>query len=149
MVKVAVGIIQLGSQVLVCQRKKNARYGLQWEFPGGKLENGELPEQCLQRELREELSIEATIGAEIHHQSWTYPDAGSFEVSYYLVSSYSGFIKNNVFEHIRWIPVSELGAIAMLEGNKEVVALLKTSSASPLSGGLNNAHGQNNHSKPA
>ncbi len=124
MVKVAVGIIKMGSQVLVCQRKKNARYGLQWEFPGGKLENGESLEQCLQRELREELSIEATVGAEFHHQSWTYPDAGSFEVSYYLVPSYSGFIKNNVFEHIRWIPMSEIGMLDMLEGNKEVVALL-------------------------
>lgn len=135
MVKVAVGIVRVGSQVLVCQRKKQARYGLQWEFPGGKLENGESPEQCLLRELQEELSIEATVGDEIHHQSWTYPDAGSFEVSYFLVPSFSGFIKNSVFEHIRWVPISELGTIDMLEGNKEVVALLI------------NSQTRNNHSK--
>ena len=125
MIKVAVGIVFIGSQVLVCQRKKYSRYPLKWEFPGGKFENGESAEQCLRRELREELSIEANVGVEFFLQEWLYPDSGSFEVSYHIVPSYEGMIRNNVFEQIRWVHVAELAGIDMLEGNKDVVEKLK------------------------
>ena len=126
MIKVAVGIITLGSQVLVCQRKKSSRYPLKWEFPGGKFEDGESAEQCLRRELREELSIDATIGGEFFHQEWLYPDSGSFEVFYRLVPSFSGIIRNNVFEQIRWVHRAELTGIDMLDGNRDVVEKLKS-----------------------
>ncbi len=122
--KVAVGIIIQNSLVLVCQRKKSARYALKWEFPGGKFEPDESAEQCLHRELREELSIEATIGKKFHTQSWIYPDAGSFEVHYHLIPSFSGTMTNNVFEQIQWIAIRDLRSLDMLEGNKDVVALL-------------------------
>ena len=121
MKKVAVGVITLDSNVLVCQRKKTARYPLKWEFPGGKLEEGESSEECLRRELREELSIEAVIGAEFFHQQWNYPDSGSFEVFYHHVSTFSGTIRNKVFEQIQWAKVGELISIDMLEGNKAAI----------------------------
>jgi 8-oxo-dGTP diphosphatase len=127
MVKVAVGIILVESMVLVCQRKKESRYALQWEFPGGKLEQGESPQECLVRELREELSIEAKIGEEYHRQQWIYPDSGSFEVFYYLVSSFAGKVTNNVFENLRWVSFHELQTIAMLDGNKNVIGKLLAS----------------------
>jgi 8-oxo-dGTP diphosphatase len=126
MIKVAVGIITLGSQVLVCQRKRGSRYPLKWEFPGGKFENGESAEQCLRRELREELSIDASVGVEFFHQEWLYPDSGSFEVYYHFVPSYAGTIRNNVFEQIRWVHSAELIGIDMLDGNKDVVVKLKS-----------------------
>ncbi len=125
MIKVAVGIITLGSQVLVCQRKKSSRYPLKWEFPGGKFENGESAEQCLRRELREELSIEAEVGEEFFHQEWLYPDSGSFEVFYHVVPSFSGTLRNNVFAQIRWVHSDELTGVDMLDGNKDVVEKLK------------------------
>jgi ADP-ribose pyrophosphatase len=125
MIKVAVGIVTIGSQVLVCQRKKSSRYPLKWEFPGGKFEDGESVEQCLRRELHEELSIDATVGEEFFRQEWLYPDSGSFEVFYHLVLSFSGTIRNNVFEQIRWANVGELTGIDMLEGNKDAVEKLK------------------------
>ncbi len=124
MIKVAVGIITINSQVLVCQRKKTARYPLKWEFPGGKFENGESVEECLRRELREELSINADVGKEFFRQEWIYPDSGSFEVFYHLVPSYAGTIRNNVFEQIRWFNLIELARIDMLEGNKDAIELL-------------------------
>ncbi len=128
MIKVAAGIITLGSQVLVCQRKKSSRYPLKWEFPGGKFENGESVEQCLRRELREELSIEAAVGQEFFHQEWLYPDSGSFEIFYRIVPSFSGTLRNNVFEQIRWVHSAELTGIDMLDGNKDVVEKLKVQS---------------------
>ena len=126
MIKVAVGIITLGSQVLVCQRKRSSHYPLKWEFPGGKFEDGESAEQCLRRELREELSIDVKIGEEFFHQEWLYPDSGSFEVFYHVVPSFLGTIRNNVFEQIRWVHRAELTGIDMLDGNRDVVEKLKS-----------------------
>jgi len=131
MIRVAVGIIRVGSQVLVCQRKKTSKYPLKWEFPGGKFENGETVAECLRRELREELSIDANVGEKFFQQEWLYPDSGSFEVHYHIVDSYSGTLRNNVFEHIRWVNVAELGGVDMLEGNKDAVMLLTKANDKP------------------
>lgn len=55
----AIGIVLKGGKILVCQRKDDDTFGGYWEFPGGKQEDGETLEQCLARELREELNIAA------------------------------------------------------------------------------------------
>ncbi len=132
MIKVAVGIIiqkehdanSKSCRVLLCQRKKSARYGLKWEFPGGKLEDGETPEYCLRRELREELSISAEIGQLFHQQHYVYPDSGKFDVFYYKVDTFTGTIINHVFESFEWVPVAELFQYDILDGNRDVVAKL-------------------------
>ena len=53
MVHVTAGILADGGRVLICQRRAGSRFPLKWEFPGGKVEDGESPETCLRRELRE------------------------------------------------------------------------------------------------
>jgi 8-oxo-dGTP diphosphatase len=125
-VRVAVGILHNDDRVLVCQRKKSTHYPLQWEFPGGKVESGESLVHCLQRELREELSIESEIGEMIFQHRWNYPDSGIFEVSYFFVRSFSNNIQNNVFEQIQWIRRKDLISLDMLEGNKVVIKLLES-----------------------
>ena len=62
MVIVSAGIVVQNGKIMLCQRKPKGYYGLKWEFPGGKLEPGESPEQALERELREELAIETRTG---------------------------------------------------------------------------------------
>ena len=124
MIKVAVGIIMQNEKVLLCQRKSTARYALKWEFPGGKLENNERPEDCLRRELQEELGIHAEIGGLFHHQHYVYQDSGSFDVFYYLVPRYTGELTNHVFASLKWVPVSEMTWIDILEGNHDVVRKL-------------------------
>ncbi len=121
MVQVAVAIIKKNNSILACQRKKTASYSLLWEFPGGKIETNETLQQCLWRELKEELSIDAVVGEEIYSHTWVYPDAGKFEVHYFIVNSYIGTEKNNVFEQIRWITIDELDSVNFLEGNREVI----------------------------
>lgn len=59
---VAAALIQDSGRFLVSQRKSTAHQALKWEFPGGKLENGETPEECLRREVKEELGIEIAVG---------------------------------------------------------------------------------------
>jgi mutator protein MutT len=67
MTEVAVGVLRKINRILICQRKHGGRYALKWEFPGGKFEIGETIEQCLRRELREELSIEIHSILHIEH----------------------------------------------------------------------------------
>ena len=131
--EVAVGIVIWNGRILACQRKKSARYPLKWEFPGGKLEPGESPLQAMKRELHEELGIIVLEAREFHSQEWKYPasfsggrDDGSFRVFYFLLTSFSGEIANHAFEDIRWVGINELEALDLLEGNREAVALLRS-----------------------
>jgi 8-oxo-dGTP diphosphatase len=124
-VRVAVGIIMRDGKILCCQRKKTARYGLQWEFPGGKIDEHETADDCLKRELREELSIVVGTIEQFCVRTQTYPDNGIFEVHYYLVKTYGGDVKNNMFESIRWLRPNEFHTVPFLEGNKPVLEILR------------------------
>ena len=59
---VAAGVVIRENSIMLCQRRPEVHNGLKWEFPGGKLEPGESPEEALRRELREELSIDVRVG---------------------------------------------------------------------------------------
>ena len=127
MIKVAVGIIVKKGLVLLCQRKRTALYPLKWEFPGGKLKEGETAEDCLRRELFEELGIKATVGPLFHRQSFVYPDSGTFDVFFYVISTFTGRPVNNAYEIYRWVPLDEVHLYDILEGNKDVVLKLASS----------------------
>ena len=60
--QVAAAIIRRPGRVLIARRPADDHLGGFWEFPGGKIEDGESPEECLARELREEFELEATVG---------------------------------------------------------------------------------------
>ncbi len=130
MIKVAVGIIMKTKDVsgtplvLLCQRKPSVPYPLQWEFPGGKLEPGESLPQCLARELREELGIDAQVGDLLHRGHHVYPDSGTYDVFYYMIPGYRGDLANKAFETFAWVPVADLPRYDILEGNREVVKKL-------------------------
>jgi|WetSurMetagenome_2_1015567.scaffolds.fasta_scaffold49187_2 8-oxo-dGTP diphosphatase len=124
MTEVAVGILRKNEKILICQRKKGGRYELKWEFPGGKLEPGETTEQCLRRELREELSIEVQTIERIEVQSAFYEDGGMFHVSYCFISGFTGEPQNHVFEQICWVTFQELNSMDLLDGNKSFIAKL-------------------------
>lgn len=117
-------------KVLACQRKRDALYPLKWEFPGGKIEQGESSAVALRRELREELGIEAVVGKEFHRQEWEYPESassggdGSFRVFYHEVEGFKGVPLNLAFEQIRWVVVEELMTLDMLEGNRDAIDVL-------------------------
>ncbi len=74
----------------MCQRTRHQTMPLKWEFPGGKIEEGEQPRDALRRELEEELGIMATIGDEVARIQHEYPNGGSVELRFYVVREYSG-----------------------------------------------------------
>jgi 8-oxo-dGTP diphosphatase len=124
-VRVAVGIIVRDGKILCCQRRRNARYGLQWEFPGGKLHDHESPESGLTRELREELNIDPNKLTLLTTRVQSYPDDGLFEVHYYIIDHFTGEPVNRAFESIRWTLPSDLDTLPFLEGNKPLLPELR------------------------
>lgn len=61
-IKVTAAILENDGRILIAQRKSSDHLSGKWEFPGGKIEHGETPEECLARELKEEFDIYVTIG---------------------------------------------------------------------------------------
>lgn len=127
MIRVAVGIILRAEprpsrpSVLLCQRREDAKYPLKWEFPGGKVEEGEDTGVCLAREIREELGVGIDPPEFFHREEAVYPDSGHYEVHYYLVRGISGPPSNRVFRRIEWVDVADLPSYDILEGNRGVV----------------------------
>ena len=117
---VTAGIIVRDDEVLICQRHRSDPYGLQWEFPGGKVKDGEALEASLRRELAEELGIEAAVGEEVYRLRHRYPDR-YVEVVFFRVDSYQGEVANRVFESIEWAQRKRLAGYNFLEADGELV----------------------------
>ncbi len=120
---VTAAILLEGESILICQRHHSDAYGLQWEFPGGKVHSGESLEASLRRELGEELGIEATVGAEVFRLRHRYPDR-FVEVAFFKIREYQGTIQNLVFEKIEWAPRRELARYRFLEADRGLVEKL-------------------------
>lgn len=119
-IPVAAGILIRSHRILICQRHRSDPYALQWEFPGGKVLKDESFEQALARELFEELTIRAEVGAEVFRRQHRYPDR-SVEVAFFRVDSFRGKPRNQVFEQIAWVGRSELPSYKFLEADLELV----------------------------
>ena len=117
---VVAGIIQRGERILICQRRRSDAYGLQWEFPGGKVKDGEALPSALRRELQEELAIQAEVGGEVFRLRHHYPDR-YVEVVFFAIANYGGEIRNQVFEAIAWAPRAKLPEYNFLQADRELV----------------------------
>ncbi len=118
---VTAGIIRSGGHLLICQRKAGSRFGLRWEFPGGKIEYGESPQQCLRRELKEELAIEAVIGPEIYRGEFSYRGGFSVRLHFFRVEQYRGTPENLAFEQIAWVKAADLPSYDFLEADLDLI----------------------------
>jgi 8-oxo-dGTP diphosphatase len=127
---VVAALICRDSKLLVCQRKRDDTHALRWEFPGGKIESGESPEEALARELLEELGVAATIGDEVHRTRHKYNELQDelVLIFYWAGISDSAALQNLEFERFEWAGASALPQYDFLPADKELIELLASGS---------------------
>jgi 8-oxo-dGTP diphosphatase len=114
-------LILRGGEVLICQRRPDQPMALQWEFPGGKIEAGEGPEQALARELSEELGIEAAIGPRITRIRHNYRHGGAVDLQFFSVHEFTGELENRIFNALRWVKLEELPDYDFLAADRGLI----------------------------
>ena len=121
MKRVVAALIVQDGKLLVCQRTRHQTMPLKWEFPGGKIEEGEQPRDALRRELDEELGIVATIGDELARIQHEYPNGGMVELRFFVVREYQGELENRIFKDIQWAAPRDLPKFDFLEADLTLV----------------------------
>ena len=118
---VAAALIVRGSEILIGQRRPNQPMALKWEFPGGKIEPGESPQQALARELQEELGITATIGPLVTRIRHNYRHGGAVDLQFFAVREFSGEIVNQIYNEFRWVRMEELADYEFLAADRGLI----------------------------
>lgn len=121
--KVTAAVIEKDGKILIAKRRKGDLHGGRWEFPGGKLNFGESPEECLKRELKEELGIEAEIGDFICTSNFKYMLV-PLELLVYKVRHISGEFQALDHDELKWVKPSELDKYDFVKADVTVVKKL-------------------------
>lgn len=122
---VVAGLIESEGKLLACQRRRDAKFALKWEFPGGKIELGESLDAALERELREELGIIASVGNEVYRATHKYDEmAAAVELVFFACGIREGKLQNLAFEQIAWRNPKDLPGMDFLAADRELVGLL-------------------------
>ena len=126
-IRVTAAIIELDDQILIAKRKlEDDIFGGLWEFPGGKIDDGETPEECMARELMEELEIEVEVGTLITSNKHRSPN-GMFELLAYRVKHLCGKFVLNDHDEIKWITIDEISNFVFPPANTPIINYLKNS----------------------
>lgn len=120
-ISVACAIIERGGLVLAAQRSETMSMPLKWEFPGGKIHEGESPEACLVRELLEELDIRVVVRYALKPVTWDY---GSFSVALhpFVCEIAAGDITLHEHKAIKWLTSAELPSLDWAEADFPVIS---------------------------
>ena len=121
MKRVVAALIVQDGKVLVCQRTRHQTMPLKWEFPGGKIEEGEQPRDALRRELDEELGITATVGDELARIQHEYPNGAMVELRFFVVREFERELENRIFKDIQWAQPGDLPKYDFLEADLTLV----------------------------
>jgi 8-oxo-dGTP diphosphatase len=131
-VVVAAVIEREDRRLLIGQRRRHDTSPLKWEFPGGKIEDGEAPEAALARELREELGVTLKKYAEIARVTHKYADTSeALEIRFFAVEIADQAMVAKPFEQIAWVLPKELSDYDFLAANARLVANLATGRIKP------------------
>lgn len=123
-IKVVAAIIRDANGRILCTQRGYGEWKDWWEFPGGKMEAGETPEEALMREIREELSTEIRVDEFLCTVDYDYP---TFHLTMhcYLCSLLTGALHLNEHKAARWLEISELESVKWLPADVEVALRLQ------------------------
>lgn len=120
-VDVVIGVVTRLGKVLICRRPEGKSFAGYWEFPGGKREAGEAVEQCLRRELREELGIEATPVHRLSTIDHDYPK-GAIRLHPYVCAHTHGEPQPLASQEVRWVEPRALSGYRFPPANDVLIA---------------------------
>lgn len=121
--QVTAALIRHDERILIAQRGRGKRFACQWEFPGGKVRPDESPEDCLRREIKEELNLEIHVDRHcctVHHR---YPEF-DIELITFWCSVMAGELRLMEHEQVRWITLAEASQYDFVEADLKVIAAL-------------------------
>ena len=122
-VHVAVGVIVSDGEVFLTKRHSNAHQGGKWEFPGGKVEQGETVAQALLRELKEEVAIDVLACQPLMVIEHDYGDK-QVKLEIFFVDQFTGEAQALEGNEQAWVPIQELESIDFPEANKAIISEL-------------------------
>jgi 8-oxo-dGTP diphosphatase len=107
MINVTAAIIERNGKILIAKRSSKSSLPNKWEFPGGKVDQGETPEECLKRELYEEFDIIVDVGNFLDESVYQYKEK-TVKLMAFQVYTDADITTMNAHDDVKWVPVEEL-----------------------------------------
>ena len=123
-INVAAAVIYVDDLFLLSKRLEHQHQGGKWEFPGGKIEDGESTEQALSRELKEELNIDIIEQSAFMSLSFEYPEK-HVNLHFQLVTNFSGKEQGVEGQQVEWFTKNDLITLTFPDANAPVVNKIK------------------------
>jgi len=123
-IKVTGAIIQNENKFLICRRGPKEKAAGLWEFPGGKLEQYETLEACIQRELKEELEVDAVVGNLFDHYIYETSEI-LYDLYFFKILKFKGAIKLTVHDKLKWVELKDFSHYNFLPGDGPLIKKLK------------------------
>lgn len=121
MLEVTAAIIRQDGKILICQRPADKSCGLLWEFPGGKIENGETGEQCIVRECQEELGIIINVERNLTDITYEYSNC-IVHLHFYICKIAAGVPEKKEHNALAWVTTDEINRYEFCPADKEMLS---------------------------